>query len=167
MAPRQTGALKNADADSAVQNGAHEPIDIGMFDDWIGFHLRMAQIASFQSFARHAQGIELSPGRFAALVLIDRNPGISQTALSRAIGSDKSTLTPVLDRLVKNGLISRERTHADRRLYELKLTDAGKKVMRTMHEHAQQHESNLDAIVGPKDRAQFLKTLRRIAATRE
>lgn len=171
MAPRQVAALRKAEQraalDSAAQNGAGEAIDIGMLDDWIGFHLRMAQIASFQSFARHAQGIELSPGRFAALVLIDRNPGISQTALSRAIGSDKSTLTPVLDKLVKRGLVSRERTHNDRRLYELKLTDAGRKVMRAMHEHAQQHEKNLDALVGPKDRALFLKILRRIAATRE
>ncbi len=171
MAPRRTGASKSADknanADSAAQNGAHEAVDIGMFDDWVGFYLRMAQIASFQSFARHAQGIELSPGRFAALVLIDRNPGISQTALSRAIGTDKSTLTPVLDRMVKQELVSRERTRNDRRLYELKLTDAGRKVMRTMHEHAQQHEKELDAIVGPKDRALFLKILRRIAATRE
>jgi DNA-binding MarR family transcriptional regulator len=73
----------------------------------------------------------------------------------------------VLDSLVKRGLVSRERTHSDRRLYELKLTDAGRKVMRMMHEHAQQHERNLDTIVGPKDRALFLKTLRKISATRE
>ncbi len=169
MAPRQTAALRKADQssnhDSAVQNA--ESIDIGVLDDWVGFQLRMAQIASFQSFARHAQGIELSPGRFATLVLIDRNPGISQTALSRAIGSDKSTLTPVLDKLVKHGLVSRERTHNDRRLYELKLTDAGRKVMRAMQQHAQQHEKNLDALVGAKDRALFLKILRRISATRE
>ena len=61
--------------------------------------------------------VGLSPGRFAALILIDRNPGISQTASRRAIGSDKSTLTPVLDNLVKRGLISRARTRSDRRLY--------------------------------------------------
>ena len=167
MTLRQTAALKKVDADSAMRDGVNDVIDMGILEGWIGFHLRMAQIASFQSFARHAQGIELSPGRFAALVLIDRNPGISQTALSRAIGSDKSTLTPVLDSLVKRGLVSRERTHNDRRLYELKLTDAGKKVMRAMHEHAQQHEKHLDAIVGPKDRALFLSLLRKISATRE
>ena len=143
---------------------AGEALDLGPLSGWIGFQLRMAQIASFQAFARHAQEIGLSPGRFAALLLIDRNPGISQTALSRAIGSDKSTLTPVLDGLVKRGLISRERTRADRRLYELKLTDAGRKAMRAMFERAQRHESELDEIVGPRERETVMKALRKIAA---
>jgi DNA-binding MarR family transcriptional regulator len=159
---RQTATSRNA-ADSS-RDQAGEAIDLGPFGGWIGFQLRMAQIASFQGFARHAQGIGLSPGRFAALVLIDRNPGISQTALSRAIGSDKSTLTPVLDGLVKRGLISRERTRADRRLYELKLTDAGRKAMRAMFERAQRHESELDEIVGPREREIVMKALRKIAA---
>ena len=158
---RQTTATRNAESASRDQAGAAP--DLGPFEDWIGFQLRMAQIASFQSFARHAQGIGLSPGRFAALLLIDRNPGISQTALSRAIGSDKSTLTPVLDDLVKRGLISRERTRTDRRLYELKLTDAGRKAMRAMYERAQRHETELDEIVGPRERAHFMKILRKIS----
>ena len=58
---------------------------------WLGFHLRMAQIASFQAFAREVGEVDLPPGRFALLTLIGRNPGISQTALSRAAGRDKST----------------------------------------------------------------------------
>ncbi len=159
---RETAILRNAETAARDQNA--EALDLGPFGGWIGFQLRMAQIASFQSFARHAQGIGLSPGRFAALLLIDRNPGISQTALSRAIGSDKSTLTPVLDDLVKRGLISRERTAADRRLYELKLTEPGRKAMRAMYERAQRHEHELDAIVGPRERAQFMKVLRKISA---
>ena len=54
----------------------------------------MAQIASFQAFAREVGEVDLPPGRFALLTLIGRNPGISQTVLSRAAGRDKSTLTP-------------------------------------------------------------------------
>jgi DNA-binding MarR family transcriptional regulator len=163
---RQAAPLRKTEAEASPRGPAGEEIDLGPFGDFIGFQLRMAQIASFQSYARHAQGIGLSPGRFAALILIDRNPGISQTALSRAIGSDKSTLTPLLDDLVKRGLISRERTRADRRLYELKLTDPGRKAMRAMHERALRHESELDAIVGPRERAQFMKILRKISAAR-
>lgn len=163
---RETAMLRKADGDANARAVADDALDFGPFEDWIGFRLRMAQIASFQSFARHTQavGLGLSPGRFAALILIDRNPGISQTALARAIGSDKSTLTPVLDNLVKRGLISRARTRSDRRQYQLALTDAGKKVVRAMHERAQRHESELDAVVGPRERAQFVKTLRKIAS---
>jgi DNA-binding MarR family transcriptional regulator len=161
---RETAALRGAEAETDPRAGADDVLDFGPFDDWIGFRLRMAQIASFQSFARHTQEVGLSPGRFAALILIDRNPGISQTALARAIGSDKSTLTPVLDNLVKRGLISRIRTRSDRRLYELTLTDAGRKTMRAMQQCAERHERELDAIVGPRERAQFVRILRKIAA---
>ena len=52
----------------------------------------------------------MRPGRFAMLTLIGRNPGISQTALSRANGRDKSTLTPLLADLVRRGLVRRTRT---------------------------------------------------------
>jgi hypothetical protein len=80
-------------------------IDYGPLADWIGFHLRMAQIASFQAFAREVGEVDLPPGRFALLTLIGRNPGISQTVLSRAAGRDKSTLTPALRDLIRRDLV--------------------------------------------------------------
>ena len=62
-----------------------EGIDYGPLADWLGFHLRMAQIASFQAFASEVGEVDVPPGRFALLTLIGRNPGISQTVLSRAV----------------------------------------------------------------------------------
>ena len=55
------------------------PINFGPLAYWVGFNLRMAQEASFQAFSRHSQEIGESPGRFATLTLIARNPGISYT----------------------------------------------------------------------------------------
>src|SRR5262249_60824002 len=86
-----------------------EAIDYGPLEHWIGFNLRMAQDASFQAFSRLSQEIGVKPGRFATLTLIGHNPGISQTALSRANGRDKSTLTPLLADLVRRGLVGRRR----------------------------------------------------------
>src|SRR5258708_35744753 len=71
-------------------------IDYGPLANWLGFHLRLAQIASFQAFACEAQEGDLSPGRFALPMLIGRNPGISQTTPSRAHASEHATLTPAL-----------------------------------------------------------------------
>lgn len=157
---RPTALARNPKPDVA---GA-DNVDFGPLAGWIGFHLRMAQIASFQSFALQARDIDLSPGRFAALMVIGRNPGLSQTALSRSIGSDKSTLTPALENLVGRGLVRRTRTQSDRRTYRLALTATGEKMLRDLTQCAQRHEDNLDALVGPRERAQFLRTLRKIAA---
>ncbi len=139
-------------------------IDYGPLRDWIGFHLRLAQSASFQAFARAAEDVDLQPGRFSVLLLIGRNPGISQTELSRANGRDKSTLTPALNDLVGRGLVVRTRVERDRRSYQLSLTPAGEAVLERLFACAQRHDRNLDRIVGKRDRARFLQILRKLVA---
>jgi len=137
-------------------------IDYGPLAHWLGFHLRMAQIAAFQAFARESGEVDLPPGRFALLTLIGRNPGISQTRLSQAAGRDKSTLTPALTDLKRRGLIARERLESDRRLYRLALTPAGEAMLQRLTECAERHERNLDRIIGKRQRAQFLANLRKL-----
>jgi DNA-binding MarR family transcriptional regulator len=141
-----------------------EAIDYGPLEHWIGFNLRMAQDASFQAFSRLSQEIGVKPGRFATLLLIGKNPGISQTALSRANGRDKSTLTPLLVDLVRRGLVRRTRARNDRRTYRLALTKAGEDLLRQLTACAREHERKLDAVIGTRARTQFLRTLRKLAA---
>ena len=141
-----------------------EPLNYGPLAHWVGFNLRMAQESAFQAFSRRSQEIGESPGRFATLTLIGRNPGISQTALSHANGRDKSSLTPVVEDLVRRGLVERKRMRDDRRIYRLNLTAAGKKTLTQMTRCARRHERNLDAIIGLRDRKRFVQTLKKIAA---
>src|SRR6185436_6482286 len=137
-------------------------IDYGPLAEWLGFHLRMAQIASFQAFAREVGEVDLPPGRFALLTLIGRNPGISQTVLSRAAGRDKSTLTPALRDLKRRGLIARDRLARDKRSYHLTLTPEGEATLQRLTECAARHDRNLDRIVGPRDKPRLLRILRKI-----
>src|SRR5215467_14698625 len=145
------------------RNGAGEAIDYGPLGDWVGFNLRMAQAAAFQAFSRLAKEIGTRPGRFATLMLIGRNPGISQTALSRANGRDKSSLTPVLNDLERRGLVLRERTSADQRAYRLSLTPAGRRLLAELTRCARVHERNLDRVIGVRERDGFVRVLKRIA----
>ena len=141
-----------------------ESINFGPLATWVGFNLRMAQEAAFAAFSRRSAEIGESPGRFATLTLIARNPGISQTELSQAAGRDKSSLTPVVEDLVRRGLVERKRMETDRRTYRLNLTPVGKKTLALMTRCARQHERNLDRIIGLRDKKRFLEILKRIAA---
>lgn len=67
-----------------------------LIENLVGFHLRLAQDASFRAFASHSGEPHLKPGRFAAMMVIRNNPGITQIALGRAIARDKSSITPLL-----------------------------------------------------------------------
>jgi DNA-binding MarR family transcriptional regulator len=140
-------------------------VDLGPLADWVGFYLRMAQIASFQAFARRTRQHDLNPGGFVALMVIGRNPGISQTQLSRAIGVDKSSLTPALNGLARRGLVSRVRPPTDKRAYRLTLTAQGRAMLGELTACAVAHDRDLDSIVGVRDRARFLRGLRRIVET--
>jgi DNA-binding MarR family transcriptional regulator len=141
-----------------------ESIKFGPLGSWVGFNLRMAQESAFQAFSLRSQEIGESPGRFATLTLIARNPGISQTELSHANGRDKSSVTPVVEDLVRRGLVERKRMRADRRTYRLNVTAAGKKTLTQLTRCARRHELNLDRIIGPRDRKRFIQILKRIAA---
>src|ERR1700730_7995535 len=142
---------------------AAETLQLGPLAGFIRFHLRLAQEASFQVFARRVRSSEMRPGRFALLALIGQNPGISQTALGRAAGRDKSTLTPALNDLVHRTLVKRQRVTSDRRSYALSLTPKGEKLVEVLFAHAREHDRELDAIVGLKHKAEFIRTLRRLA----
>jgi DNA-binding MarR family transcriptional regulator len=165
---RAPSLSRKPDGAPTRKGGAPDPrvagIDYGPLADWIGFHLRMAQIASFAAFAREVGEVDLPPGRFALLTLIGRNPGISQTVLSRAAGRDKSTLTPALRDLKRRGLIARHRLESDRRSYHLSLTPEGEATLRRLTECAARHDRNLDRIVGERDRPKLLRMLRKIMA---
>jgi len=117
---------------------ADTKISLGELSDYIGFYLRVTQALAFQAFVREAGDTDIRAGYFAVLTLIGENPGITQTALSRANGRDKSSLTPVLDELVRRGLVSRDRIDTNRRAYALKLTPLGKIARRKLLKAADQ-----------------------------
>jgi DNA-binding MarR family transcriptional regulator len=137
-------------------------VHLGPLRNFIAFHLRLAQDASFRSFAQNAGRRRWGPGNFAAMMVIRKNPGITQVALGRAISRDKSTVTPLIQELQRRGLVSRRRSASDRRSITLELTRAGEATLRDLLVHARAHNRRLDAILG-KQKAAFLEQLRKIA----
>jgi DNA-binding MarR family transcriptional regulator len=142
--------------------GAVDETALGVLDGFIGFHLRLAQDASFRGFAQRAGRHDLKPGRFAAMMVIHNNPGINQTALGRAVARDKSTITPLLQGLERQGLIERRAPANDGRSFVLNLTAAGEAMVRELLARAREHERKLDDIAGAGKEA-FVRVLRRIA----
>jgi len=142
---------------------ADDTARLGPLSNFIGFHLRIAQEASFRAFAQRVGDPDLKPRRFAVLTLIAENPGLTQTALGKAAGRDKSTLTSTLDDLVKRGLVLRERAPKDRRSYTLTLTPAGCALHQCLMASARAHDQELDRIVGADKKDEFIALLRRIS----
>jgi DNA-binding MarR family transcriptional regulator len=158
-APSRTTSITERQVRSVAR--ANEPF-LGMLDGFIGFHLRLAQDASFRSFAQRSGRHDLKPGRFAAMMVIHNNPGINQTALGRAIARDKSTISPLLRELERQGLVTRRAQASDGRSFFLTLTPVGEAMVRDLLEQAQEHDRKLDEIIGDR-KEEFIRLLKRIA----
>ncbi len=160
VASAQNGTRPASPASEAAASPAG--VDLGELDGYIGFNLRIAQDASFRSFTREAGQQGLEPGQFAALAIIGHNPGIGQGELGQAIARDKSSITPVVQKLQRLGLIERRQSEEDKRRIHLYLTGPGKERLAQLSRHAEAHDRKLDEIVGDA-KPKFLELLKSIA----
>lgn len=140
-----------------MSDGGH---DEGILSELLGYHLRRAQLAVFADFARSMTGIDLTPGQFGVLARIAANPGLSQSALGRAIGIERSSVVAVIDRMEKRKLVVRGKTEGDRRANALSLSAEGAKLFRDASRRVRAHERRIVRGLTPAE-ARVLATLLR------
>ena len=128
----------------------------------VAYRLRLAQETAFAAYRARVGGSDFRPGRYSWLMLVRDNPGTTPTALARALGRDKSTVTAALRDLEARGLVSRQGNDEDRRSYGVSLTAAGGRLLAQLRHHAEAHDRAVDAVVGP-DKAWLLAILDRLA----
>ncbi|OGA11465.1 MAG: hypothetical protein A3D95_06345 [Betaproteobacteria bacterium RIFCSPHIGHO2_12_FULL_69_13] len=125
----------------------------------IGYRLRLAQQVVFRDFA--ASVSDLSPGRAGILMLIEANPGVTQSRLAEAAGIDRSTIVGVLDALEERRLIER-RKGKDRRTNGLWLTRRGRARLARVKQRIHVHERRVAARLSAAERSQLLALLQRL-----
>jgi DNA-binding MarR family transcriptional regulator len=153
---------KEIKSETAIVSEPERPVDLGLLPELIGYHLRKAQLAVFQDFARAVGAGELTPGQFGVLTVIDRNPGLSQTRLGQTLGIDRSTLVAVIDRLEARGLVERADAPHDRRSYALHISNAGRALLRDLMERVRAHEAHIGRDLDAGEKAALIASLRRI-----
>jgi DNA-binding MarR family transcriptional regulator len=107
----------------------------------------------------------LTPRQLAVLVTVSNNEGLSQTGLVDRTGIDRSTLADIVRRMQRKGLLQRRRTKEDARAYAVKLTDEGRKVLRTAEPLARRVDDRILDALPNKQRDQFIDGLQAIVDT--
>ena len=108
---------------------------------------------------------DLTPRQLAVLVTVAHNEGLSQTGLVDRTGIDRSTLADIVRRMQKKGLLQRRRTKEDARAYAVKLTDEGRKLLRTAEPLAKKVDDRILEALPSKQREQFVDELLSIVDT--
>jgi len=133
-------------------------------DAYTGFLLRKVSSASFNAFSEVVGEYGLHPMHFGMLSIIQAEEPISQQDLSGRTGIDPSTMVARMDVLVDRGLVERPRSVDDRRNYEIRLSAAGRKLLKELRGKAKEHGEQFFAPLTAAEREQLHELLAKLAA---
>ena len=128
----------------------------------------LAQIGAHAAarFSERIAALDLTPPQTGLLRAVAANPGQSQQALARHLGTPPSRLVALVDGLDERGLVERRRNPTDRRLHALHPTEAGHDLLRRIGEVTHDHDAEICAGLRDDERAVLTGLLARIAADR-
>lgn len=114
-------------------------------------------------FADVSRHYDLTPQQAQLLCALSRGP-VGMTELSRSLRLEKSSLTGLVDRVERRGLVARERVSRDRRACQVALTGRGVRLAAETHEGV---TTRLEALAGelrPADRDRLTSAIAQLLA---
>ncbi|MDX2204632.1 MAG: MarR family transcriptional regulator [Hyphomicrobiaceae bacterium] len=148
------GPRRRAEAAEAVRGLAYDELP-----RYVGYQVRRAQARIFAEFEAALDGCDFTPGTFGVLTLIRANPGITQVELAAAFGVDKSTMSPVIFRLERRGLIRRAVLASDRRRHALHLNPEAEEQYLRARDRVRAFESSLAARLTVSEQEELARLL--------
>jgi DNA-binding MarR family transcriptional regulator len=125
--------------------------------DLPGYALRRASAAAMQHLGRRLAALDVRATEASVLLVIESNPGISQSEIGRMLEIAGANMAPLIARLERRELLERE--PVDGRSHGLELTAAGRALSLGIKKVMKVHESALMAKIPVAHRAVFLATL--------
>ncbi len=127
----------------------------------LGFHLKRTGSLSNSIYMRDTKDCGVISSQFGALEIIQENPGISQQQVGNLLGLDKSSISPAIVRLAKEGYIRRE-PGSYKRSYCLSITPEGELLLKELREHARDHEKYVTEVLTDAERTILISLLQRL-----
>lgn len=106
----------------------------------------------------------VKPAYLGVLWCLWREEGAKMIDLARCAGLEPSTLTGLLDRMERDGYVKREADPNDRRVYQIFLTEEGKKIRDIVLRMVDETLALLFAGIEEKELDQFKTVLLRVLA---
>lgn len=139
-------------------------LDYDVLDELLGYAVRRAQLAMQDSFQEAARGLDTTPARFTALVVIGANPGLSQTLLGKVLGIARSGAMQLTDWLEARGLVERRRAPNDARAWGVHLTPRGEKLAAKLKQRVAAQETQWTDKLSSRERSELFRLLSKLTA---
>jgi len=142
-------------------------VDQSSLHHLLGYHMAQADIPAKAAFYKYiGEPLKLRHVEFTILMLVMRNPAVTQKQLSQTLSVSAPNITILLDRLVDKGWIERVRSEEDRRVQHIHLTAQGAALAQQSHELSLSCEREMLRHLTDGERLMLLELLDKVARHR-
>lgn len=148
-------------ADETMHEPAHEAEHEAEPLQYTGHLIRRAQQRHVALWQEQVSA-DVSSVQFAALAVLERMPGVSQSELGAELDLDRSTIADLVARLERRGVIERSAHESDRRRYALRLTAVGRAEVERLRPLVSRANTALTGALSAAELATLRTLLRRV-----
>lgn len=144
------------------------PLDEGVLRQVLGYQLAQAAVVTAQAFRTALSGPQrLRHLEYTLLALVQRNPGVTAAQLAQALAVTPPNLAGYMDSLLKRGLVARAADARDRRALQIRLTEAGARLLDEATSAILAAEAHAAAVLSPGERLMLAELLHKLARARD
>lgn len=115
-------------------------------------------------YAEEAYKVKLTLSQIAILDILSRNKESNMSDMARSMNVTTAAMTGIVDRLVRDGYVTRANDPADRRVIKTKLTSKGNTAVKSLLENKKRMITKIFGVLSQRERDEYLKILTRIRA---
>lgn len=141
---------------------AESDVDQSDLRAFLGYNIKRAYLSVRADFIASLAHLDLNPSQFSALNLVVANPGVSQSALARALSVERSGIVALINSLEERGLVTRDPVPGDRRSHALRATLAGRRHAARAGKALRRHEERVNSLFSPEERELLVELLNRV-----
>jgi len=129
-----------------------------------GHLIRRCHQIAVAIFLEETASHEITPQQYAALSALAAHDGADQITLAGLAALNRTTAGEVIGRMEAAGLVTRRDSTADRRMKNIHITKAGRKLLSDVQAAVLRVQARLLVPLAPSERVQFVEYLSRIAS---
>lgn len=137
-------------------------LDLDGIDSVLGLHVGTVNTLFVTRLEKQLDPLRVTPKQVAILWLVNANPGVKQTDLSRFFQIERPTVHQFVRQLIKNGFLLNEPSKLDRRAGGLWITDEGKDVLTRSRAAIVQHEEIVTSSLTSREKSELFRILMKL-----
>ena len=159
--------MSDANKASRAEETPRSHLDEGGLGQIVGYQLAQLSVLTNRVFADAAgAAFDLRTVEYTVLALVDRNPDLAASQLSRALALTPPNIKHWIDRLERRGLVERSPHATDRRVLRIRTTPAGAEMAREATARIAQAERKCLSTLSAGEYAILLELLHKAALGR-